>query len=296
MTQSAIGEVLRDDPSYPALLAHTARPPARLYYRGILPSETQPLIAVVGTRTMSVYGQRVVETLIPPLVRAGYAIVSGLAYGIDACVHKTTLEAGGVTHTVLGSGVDEGSIYPAAHRSLARAIVEQGGCILSEFAPGTTPRKQFFPMRNRIVAGMCRGVVVVEAPERSGALITAFQALDENREVFAVPGPITHRNTRGTHMLIRLGAHIVTEAADIFRGLGDDEHTGRKSEVSVRARAELSEIETKILDCINEEPVHIDAFEKETLLDIQTINSTLGIMELKGVIKNVGQMNYIRCL
>ena len=145
-------------------------------------------------------------------------------------------------------------------------------------------------MRNRIVAGLCRGVLVIEAPEKSGALITAFIALDENRDVFAVPGPITHRNTKGTHQLLRLGAHVVTCAEDIFRVFGDDVVPAK---VSQRANT-FSLEEEKIMACLKEDPVHIDTIIEQTLLDSRTINSTLGIMELNGFVKKVGQMKYIR--
>ncbi len=287
---ASIHELCEDDSQYPTLLKSITYAPKLLYYRGTLPSESQPRIAIVGTRTMSVYGQRVVEMLIPPLVRAGYATVSGLAYGIDTTVHRVTLEAGGVTHAVLGCGIDDMSIYPSVNRPLAHAIIDSGGCLLSELQAGTSPRKQFFPMRNRIVAGMCKGVLVIEAPEKSGALITAFMALDENREVFAVPGPITHRNTKGTHRLLQLGAHVVTCAEDIFRVFGDD---GTPAKIPSRHNS-FSPDEAKIIACLKEDPVHIDTIIEQTLLDSRTINSTLGIMEMKGIIKNVGQMRYIQ--
>ncbi|MDP2630927.1 MAG: DNA-processing protein DprA [Candidatus Uhrbacteria bacterium] len=294
MTHSTMCEIREDDIRYPSLLKNSKHYPKLLYYRGELPSESQPRIAIVGTRLMSVYGQRVVEMLVPPLVRAGYATVSGLAYGIDTCVHKVTLEADGVTHAVLGCGINDENIYPLQNRPLAHAIIDHGGCMLSEFAPFTSPRREFFPMRNRIVAGMCKGVIVIEAPEKSGALITAFIALDENREVFAVPGPITHRNTKGTHMLLRLGAHVVTCAEDVLRVFGDDIESQKTFSRSQRHAINLLPEEEKILACFGEDPVHIDTIAEQSCLDIRTINSTLGIMELKGFVKNVGQMKYVR--
>lgn len=294
MTHSTMSEIREDESRYPSLLKNCKNNPKLLYYRGELPAESQPRIAIVGTRLMSVYGQRVVEMLVPPLVRAGYATVSGLAYGIDTCVHKVTLDAGGVTHAVLGCGINDENIYPAVNRSLAHAIIDHGGCVLSEFAPFTTPRREFFPMRNRIVAGMCKGVIVIEAPEKSGSLITAFIALDENREVFAVPGPITHRNTKGTHRLLHLGAHVVTCAEDVLSVFGDDLGSRKSSGHSKQRPANLSPEEEKIFLCLGEDPVHIDTIAEQSCLDIRTVNSTLGIMELKGFVANVGQMQYIR--
>ncbi|MBI4599532.1 DNA-protecting protein DprA [Candidatus Uhrbacteria bacterium] len=294
MTHSTICELREDESIYPTLLKQSRNYPKVLYYRGVIPSESQPRIAIVGTRVMSVYGQRVVEMLVPPLVRAGYATVSGLAYGVDSAVHKVTIDAGGVTHAVLGCGIDDESIYPSVHRPLAHAIIDNGGCVLSEFPPGTRPRREFFPMRNRIVAGMCKGVLVIEAPEKSGTLITAFIALDENREVFAVPGPITHRNTKGTHKLLRLGAHIVTSAEDILNVFGDTAAHGISPKKRGGSAGALSAEEEKIIACLGDEPIHIDTIMEQARLDIRAINSTLGVMELKGYVRNIGQMKYIR--
>jgi len=203
-----------DGPGYPTTLCNLPQPPAILYLRGRLELLSRPGIAVIGTRAHSVYGRDATVSFVVGLVRAGYTIVSGLARGIDGIAHRTALEVGGDTVGVLGTGLDVP--YPPEHDELIEAVAQRG-CLVSEFPAGTPPRKYHFPRRNRIISGLARGVLVVEAPERSGATITAGYALEEGKEVFAVPGPIHNPTSAGTNRLIQEGAALVTSAADILR-------------------------------------------------------------------------------
>ena len=203
-----------DGPGYPATLRSLPQPPATLHVQGRLELLSRPGIAVIGTRAHSVYGRDATVSFVVGLVRAGYTIVSGLARGIDGIAHRTALEVGGNTVGVLGTGIDVA--YPPEHDELIESVAEHG-CLVSEFPAGTPPRKYHFPRRNRIIAGLARGVLVVEAPERSGATITAGYALEEGKEVFAVPGPIHNPTSAGTNRLIQEGAALVTSAADILR-------------------------------------------------------------------------------
>jgi DNA processing protein len=206
-----------DDRHYPTALRNLPQPPPILYLQGRLELLERPGIAVVGTRCHTTYGRDATVSIVLGLVRAGYVIVSGLARGIDSIAHRTALDVGGDTVGVLGTGLDVP--YPPEHEDLAGLMAERG-CLVTEFPPGTPPLKYHFPQRNRLIAGLARAVLVVEAPERSGALITAHYALDEGKEIFAVPGPIHNESSRGTHRLIQDGAFLVTSAADILDVLG----------------------------------------------------------------------------
>jgi DNA processing protein len=213
-SQEGIAPIPLDDPAYPSLLMRISDPPPVLFARGMIPHG--PALAVVGTRRVSPYGKSCVERLVPPLARAGLAIISGLALGIDSDVHRATLAAQGTTVAVLGSGVDEPSLYPRQHVTLAHDILAQGGAILSEVPPGTRPRPEHFPERNRLISGLSLATLVVEASEKSGSLITARCALEQDREVLAVPGPIWNAGSQGTHLLLKSGAHLCTDAQDVL--------------------------------------------------------------------------------
>lgn len=217
MTESR--SIRRRDPSFPSLLSAIHDPPPRLYLRGSADVALldRPAIALVGARACSSYGRSVTRSLARDLAAAGLVVVSGMARGIDGEAHRGALEAGGVTVAVLGCGVDRD--YPAAHSELARRICERG-LVISEYEPGVEPAPWRFPARNRIIAGLCRATVVIEARERSGALITADFALEEGREVLAVPGEITSSLSAGTNALLRLGATPVTCAADVLEVFG----------------------------------------------------------------------------
>jgi DNA processing protein len=212
---TAIRGVRRRDPTYPPLLARIHDPPPALYLRGAGddPLLSRPAVAVVGARSCSAYGRSVARALGRELAAAGLVVVSGMARGVDGEAHRGALEAEGVTVAVLGCGVDRD--YPAAHAELARRICERG-LVVSEYESGVEPAPWRFPARNRIIAGLCDATVVVEARERSGALITADFALEEGRDVLAVPGEITSALSAGTNALLRLGATPVTCAADVL--------------------------------------------------------------------------------
>ncbi len=277
----------RDDPDYPALLAKIYDPPRELYVRGVLPPADSLYFAVVGTRAATLYGKQVTHEIVRELARAGVVIVSGLALGIDGDAHRAALEVSGRTVAVLGSGIDRASVYPPEHRGLADQIVEAGGAVIAEYPPETPPTKYSFPQRNRIIAGMSVGVLIVEAKEKSGALITAQFALDEGREVCAVPGPVTSETARGPHRLLKAGARLVADARDVLELLGIEE-------APRPATPKLEGAEAALFASISHEPVHIDTLAEATKLDIATLTSTLAIMEINGFVKNIGGMHFIR--
>ncbi|MEK7518838.1 MAG: DNA-processing protein DprA, partial [Patescibacteria group bacterium] len=278
------------DEDYPALLKETHNAPAVLFYRGTLPRPNDTLVAVVGTRVATAYGKTVTPLLVEPLVRAGVGIVSGMALGIDGLAHEATLAAGGKTYAVVGTGLD--LVYPPQHAKLAERIVEEGGAIISEFPLGIPPLAQNFPQRNRIVSGMCAGTLVVEAGEKSGALLTAKLALDENREVFCVPGNITQETSRGTNKFIRLGAQLTADANTILTALNllpDD----AQSETRPPYAGSTPE-QKNILQHLRREPIHVDELASLCDCDPSVINATLVVLELQGHVRNVGGMHYVK--
>jgi DNA processing protein len=274
--------------NYPALLKQIYDPPLCLFVRGTLKQAELPL-AIVGTRKNSPYGKQVAEELVQGLVRAGVTIVSGLALGIDGIVHQATLKQNGITWAVLGTGIDNAHIYPRAHFGLATQIIEHGGAIISEYPPNfTVGGKYTFARRNRIIAGLSRGTLVIEAPQSSGSLITAHSALDANREVFAVPQNITAVNASGPHTLIKMGAHIVTTANDILRVFGMCIKDTNSAKIVAGSPTEAA-----LLACLSREPTSIDSIIKASKLESHTVLSTLTLMEIKGMVKNLGAMAYI---
>lgn len=203
-------------PAYPALLRELAHPPDTLFVRGAPIRTDIPLVSVVGTRRISSYGRLALQQLIPPLVRAGIGVVSGLAFGIDAVAHALTVDARGYTIAALPGSVDDDSIFPTSNRALAKRILASGGTLVSENPVGSLIQSFSFPLRNRIIAGLTQLTLVVEAPLKSGALITANLALDANRSVGAVPGPITSRVSDGCNSLLQRGAYVITCASDVL--------------------------------------------------------------------------------
>jgi DNA processing protein len=279
----------QSDPAYPPLLKETYDAPMLLFYRGRLPSAEDQTLAVVGTRSFSAYGKAATITLVRELAGAGLAIVSGLARGVDALAHETTLEVGGRTIAVLGSGLDDASVYPREHVRLAGRIVAGGGAVLSEYPPGVGPERHHFPERNRIIAGLSLGTLVVEAPETSGALITAKIALDYNREVLAVPGSIFERTAAGTNELLKLGARLVTAPADVLDALQLEARPTARHDAR-----DLTDAERAILAALAGDPRHVDDLAAATALAAATLLSTLSLLELKGAVKDVGGKHYIR--
>jgi len=258
-----------------------------LYIRGELRPEDEWAVAVVGTRKATIYGKQVTRTLGRELAQNHVTIVSGLAHGIDAAAHRTALDAGGRTIAVLGCGLDR--VYPAQNKQLAHDIVENGA-LVSDYALGTPADARNFPPRNRIISGLSLGVLVVEAATRSGALITVDFALEQGRDVFAVPGDITHKNSAGCNRLIHDGAKMVLGVQDILEELN---LTMIEQHVEVRATLPKDETEARLLAFVSDEPIHMDEICRQTDLPIQQISSTLAMMELKGMIRQVGGMNYV---
>jgi DNA processing protein len=275
------------DPDYPPLLLQIPDPPLALYVRGAFSPADARSIAIVGARKATEYGRLMVDRLVGPLVEAGFTIVSGLAPGIDAAAHTAALRAGGRTIAVLPCGIDR--VFPADHSALA-ARIAAGGAVITEFAPGTPAERYNFMPRNRIISGLSLGVVVVEAGEKSGALITADCALEQGREVFAVPGHALWPSSVGTHNLIRAGARLTTSAADIFEELGIN--TGGSRTPAASYQPESAE-EAAVLQVLGQGgPQHIDEICAQSRLPAMVVSGVLTILELKGVVTAAGAMRY----
>ncbi len=276
-----------ESPDYPRNLLQIYDPPPVLYVRGELTPEDEWAVAVVGTRRASAYGREAARRLSEDLARNRVTVVSGLARGIDAVAHRAALEAGGRTIAVLGSGVDV--IYPPEHRRLAQSIAENGA-ILSEYPLGTRPEGGNFPPRNRIISGLSKGVIIVEAGVRSGALITADFAAEQGRDVFAVPGSIFQRGSVGTNRLIQEGAHPVLSASDVLEALNLEQIA---EQAEMRAVVPSDPAEERLMAHLGADPVHVDDLAQAAGLPISVVSSTLALMELKGMVRQVGGMNYV---
>jgi DNA processing protein len=294
ITRQGIDVLAFTDDRYPRLLKEIPDGPALLYVRGNYSWEEKPLIAIVGSRKFTRYGEQAAYRFATDLAAAGYVVVSGLAFGIDAIAHKAALDAGAETLAVLGGGIDDTSISPRSHLPLSRAIMN-AGALISEYRPGTIANEGTFPARNRIVAGMCLGTLIIEAAERSGALITTRLALDYNREVFAVPGSIFSPASLGTNNLIKAGAKIVTSVQDILEEFPLPEKTFTSHQIVAPAKNNtLSPEEQKILRGLSHEPTHVDKIIKAARLETPSVISTLALLEIKGLVKNLGGMHYIK--
>lgn len=278
-----------DNPKYPKLLKEISDPPFLLYVKGHKsgkPIDLTRTIAIVGTRKITRYGQEVTRRLVEGLVTAGFTIVSGLAYGVDAVAHQSALDAGGKTIAVLGCGID--IIAPPSNASLYWAIASGGGAIVSEMPLGLRPAKGLFPARNRIISGLSLGVVVTEGADDSGALITARNAGEQGREVFAVPGPITSPYSRGPAKLLKNGAKLVESVDDILEEL-KIRPINKADATQVRASTKE---EQKILDLISDRHMQIDELVRASGLTISRLSATLSILELKGLVKDYGDKEY----
>ncbi|HPI67206.1 MAG TPA: DNA-processing protein DprA [bacterium] len=279
------------DEDYPELLKQIYAAPAILYYKGQLDYKKDSFsLAVVGTRKCSAYGQQITPILVGDLAQAGLTIVSGLALGIDSLAHEATLKQADRTIAVLGSGLDEQHIYPSHNRYLSEKIINNGGALVSEYPPGTEPVRHNFPQRNRIISGLSLGTLVIEAPEDSGSLLTARFALEQNREVFAVPGSIFEPNCLGPNNLIRMGAKLVTKAEDVLEAL---DLNLIKEFVATKKIVPDSSEEAQILNFLSHEPIHVDELVRLSKLDAAVINSTLTLMEMKGRVRNLGSLRYV---
>ncbi len=282
------GVVCWNDGDYPVNLSRVPQPPPVLFVRGQLEEKDELAVAVVGTRQVSSYGREVARELGTGLARHGVTVVSGLALGVDAVAHEAAVEAGGRTIAVLGSGVDQ--IYPARNRKLALKVIEQGA-LVSEYPLGTKPEASNFPPRNRIISGLSLAVIVVEAGKRSGALITASFAAEQARDVFAVPGSILSRGSDGCNRLIQDGAFPVTSVEDLLEQLQlGNTVAHREARVTVPASPE----EEIVLQHISTEPQHMNEIVRAAPLATSEVCSLLAMMELKGLVRQVGLMQYVR--
>jgi DNA processing protein len=276
---------------YPSLLKEIPSPPPILYYKGTLTSVNKNRLAVVGSRQNSAYSEKVINELLTPIVAAGVEIVSGLALGVDSLAHQVALDNKKITLAVLGSGLNPNHIYPRANRNLAENIIASGGAILSEFPPATPAYRQNFPQRNRIISGLASAVLIIEAKEKSGALITANFALEQNREILAVPGNIFSEFSAGPNNLIKAGAKTITDYRDILEIFKLTDGLVTKYHNHPSKNYDLNEIESLVYQLIKDsaakaEKITTDEIIKKSQLDTATVNSTLSILEIKGIAKN----------
>jgi DNA processing protein len=276
-----------EDETYPQRLKEIDQPPPVLYIRGDYLPDDLFAVAIVGTRRVTPYGRQITEELAAYLAANGITVISGLARGVDAIAHQTGLKAGGRTIGVLGSGVDR--IYPPEHRGLAEKMMAQGA-IVSDYPPGTPPDAANFPPRNRIISGLSLAVVVVEAGETSGALITAEFAAEQGREVFAVPGSILAPQSKGTNKLIQNGALPLLSVNDLMQAL---DLTRMGEHKAARKVIPSDETEARLMNVLSEQPLHIDEIRNQSELPIEKVSATLALMELKGMVRQVGGMNYV---
>ena len=276
--------------SYPKLLSQISSPPPVLYYKGDLVSTAAaPCLAVVGTRLITTYGREVTEKLVEGLVASGLTIVSGLARGVDTVAHQTAVRNGGKTIGVLGGGFNE--FYPPGNEKLASQIASGFGAVITEFPPDQPAVPTNFPARNRIISGLSIGVLVTEAAEDSGSLITADFASEQGREVFAVPGPITSKLSKGPSRLLKLGAKLVSGVEDILEELKIE---SRSKILELREYKPENQVEEKVLELLENEAMDVDQIVRESGLNTAQISSTLTLLEIKGVLRNLGTGVYSR--
>lgn len=277
------------DEEYPPRLKEIYDKPPVLYVKGEILPEDERAVAVVGTRRPTAYGREVTRQVTHDLAKSGLTIVSGLAKGVDGVAHNAALDAGARTIAVMGSGLD--MMYPREHAELAKRI-SQNGAVVSEFALGTRPDSQNFPRRNRIISAMSLGTLVSEAPESSGALLTARHALEQDREVFCVPGSILSETSRGGNRLIRdSAAKLVTRAEDIIEELN---LSTIEYQIELAAFFPEDEAQAAVLKYVTFDPIHIDEIIRNSSLASSTVSGALTMMELRGLIRQVGGMNYVR--
>lgn len=286
MAQQGIQALTWEDEAYPRRLHEIDQPPPVLYVRGSLTPDDQWAVALVGTRRMTGYGRQVTEELAATLAQQGVTVVSGLARGVDAVAHQAALTAGGRTLAVLGCGVDV--VYPPEHRRLAEQIIAQGA-LISDYPPGTGPDAANFPPRNRIISGLSLATVVVEAGETSGALITARFAADQGRDVFAVPGQIYAPSSKGTNRLLRDGAQPMLSPADVLESLNLSRVVQHQE---ARRALPADPLEALLLGVLSREALHIDEIQARASLPVEQVSAALAMMELKGMVRQLGGMNY----
>lgn len=276
-----------DDEGYPRHLKEIDQPPPVLYVRGSLLPEDEWAVAIVGTRRVTSYGRQVAEEVATTLAHNGVTIVSGLARGVDSIAHQAAVNVGGRTLAVMGNGVD--LVYPPENRRLASQIMEQGA-LVSDYALGTPPDGLNFPPRNRIISGLSLAVIIIEAGETSGALITASFAAEQGRDVFAVPGNINAPQSQGTNRLIRDGAQPLLSAQDVLEALNLTMVTEHQA---VRVALPTDPVESRLYKLLSQEPMHVDEIRSRAEMPIEAVSATLAMMELKGMVRQVGGMNYV---
>jgi len=276
-----------DDPEYPDRLRQITQSPFVLYIKGEIDTDDIWSVAIIGTRRYSAYGQQVAENLSHTLAHNGITIISGLARGIDGIAHKAALAAGGRTIAVLGSGLDK--LYPPEHRDLANLISKQGA-LISDYPLGTPPDGSNFPPRNRIISGLSKCIIVIEAGEKSGALITATYAAEQGKEVFSVPGKITSPMSRGTNLLIKQGAHPLLDPQDVLDMLN---MTLVAEQRVIRKGLPEDPKEAVLYQTVGDEPLHVDEISSLVDMPIEEVTSTLALMELKGMVRKTFGMKYM---
>jgi DNA processing protein len=287
LEKKGISILLLSDEDYPKRLQELEQPPPVLFKRGELVPEDEWAVAVVGTRRVTGYGRQVAEDVAGTLASHGITVISGLARGVDSISHQAALNAGGRTIAVLGSGLDR--VYPPENRQLAENI-STNGALLSDYPPGTPPEASNFPPRNRLISGLALAVVIIEAGNTSGALITAGFAADQGREVFAVPGNITAPGSKGTNRLIQDGAQPLLNPEQLLEAL---ELTMVAEHRTARVVLPSDTIEAQLFETLSREPLHIDEIQTRSEIPIEKVTATLALMELKGMVRQVGGMNYV---
>lgn len=276
-----INTITPDKHKYLQIVDTIAGKPEKLHYIGKLPEERITSVAIVGTRKPTPYGKEIGHMLAYELAKRGIIIISGMALGIDAIAHRGALEAGGTTLAVLGNGLD--TIYPSSHKDLAKQIIERGGALISEYPPEELARPHYFLERNRIVSGLSDAIIVVEAAARSGTLNTAAHALEQGREIFAVPGNITNPLSSGCNSLLKQGAHVVTKVEDILEVISPE---------SLRPQTALplgtTPAETTLIQLLQNGLRDGDALQKASKLSASEFNQTLTMLEINGIIRSLG--------
>lgn len=278
------------DPNYPKLLLEIPKFPPLLYYRGAMPEPEELCVAVVGTRKISNYGRAIIPQLLSPLVQTGITIVSGMAFGVDSASHQIALDAQKRTIAVLGGGLDDQSLYPKHHQLLAQTILDNGGALLSEYPIGTPNFKSNFIARNRVISGLCVATVIIECDLQSGSLITAKHALEQNRQVYAVPGPIYSPASQGPNNLLKMGAKPFTSAEDLLEDLNLKQLPQQAAAQELFGDSPQENILLKFLNC---EPISVNELIKQSGLSAGEATSALTFLEMKGKIRNLGGQQYI---
>lgn len=291
LKKKSIRFLTKEDVEYPQQLKHIYNSPVCIYVRGNLPDENKTSVAMVGARNCSDYGKEVALYFSRKLSEAGIQVISGLARGIDGYAHKGALDAGFLTYGVLGCGID--ICYPSSHLDLYMAMEKQGG-ILSEYGLGIPPSKGNFPMRNRLISGLCDGILVIEAKEKSGSLITVDMGLEQGKDIFAIPGRIQDSLSDGCNNLIKMGAEIVTSPEDILKAYHME--APKNQTALLKNPSSLDEKETLLLHCLTMNPKHISQIATETNLLITNVMSLLIHLELKGFIKQTSKNYFIKML